>query len=224
MTQRQASPAAASLYSRDGQRKYLTPSERARFLAAAANRPPTIETLCLTLVWTGCRISEALDLTRADLDVDDGIVAVRCLKKRRPGIVREVPVPSDYLASLLDVHPPGPPHERLWGIARNTAWRYIKDVMQDAGIVGVAASPKACAMLWCARAALRCTTELGSALAGPRRHRDNGDLHQCHRSRGARDRRSYVVIGCDEILDRCVSPGKILRSSYPSRGGETRAS
>ncbi len=142
MTQRQASPAAASLYSRDGQRKYLTPSERARFLAAAANRPPTIETLCLTLVWTGCRISEALDLTRADLDVDDGIVAVRCLKKRRPGIVREVPVPSDYLASLLDVHPPGPPHERLWGIARNTAWRYIKDVMQDAGIVGVAASPK----------------------------------------------------------------------------------
>ncbi|MFH6780897.1 MULTISPECIES: tyrosine-type recombinase/integrase [Methylobacterium] len=142
MTQRQASPAVDSLYSRDGQRKYLTPAERVRFVAAAARCQPTIETLCLTLVWTGCRISEGLDLTRADLDVEGGIIALRCLKKRRPGIVREVPVPSDYLDGLLRVHGPGPPHERLWGIARNTAWRYIKDVMLDAGIEGAAASPK----------------------------------------------------------------------------------
>lgn len=142
MTRRQASPAAASLYTPTGQRKYLTPGERTRFVAAAANFPPTIETLCLTLVWTGCRISEALDLTRADLDAEDGIVAVRCLKKRRPGIVREVPVPIAFLDGLLRVHQPGKPQEQLWGIARNTAWRYVKDVMQDAGVVGVAASPK----------------------------------------------------------------------------------
>ncbi len=40
------------------------------------------------------------------------------------------------------MHRTGRPHERLWAIARSVAWRHVGDVMWDAGVVGVAASPK----------------------------------------------------------------------------------
>jgi hypothetical protein len=90
---RPAIPAGLSLHTAQGRRKYLTPGERARFITAAASQAPDILTLCLILAWTGCRISEALGLTHADLDQDSGIVSIHCLKKRRPGIVHEVPVP-----------------------------------------------------------------------------------------------------------------------------------
>lgn len=55
---------AMSLHTAQGRRKYLTPGERSRFLAAAFAEPPKIGTLCLTLAFTGCRISEALALIR----------------------------------------------------------------------------------------------------------------------------------------------------------------
>ena len=68
------------LYTGGGRRKYLTAQERERFVDAAASRAPEIETLCLMLVWTGCRISVALIVSMADLDVDGGMVAVHGLK------------------------------------------------------------------------------------------------------------------------------------------------
>lgn len=139
---RTASVPTLSLHSSGGLRKYLTKAERTRFMASAADCPPTIETLCLTLAWTGCRITEALNLTHADLDAEAGTVAVRCLKKRRAGIVREVPVPAAFLAELRRVHGPGRPGDRLWPIARTTAWRHVKGVMRAAGVGATAASPK----------------------------------------------------------------------------------
>ncbi|WP_339159328.1 tyrosine-type recombinase/integrase [Methylobacterium bullatum] len=131
-----------SLYTGGGRRKYLTAQERERFVAAAASSAPEIETLCLMLVWTGCRISEALTLSMADLDVEGGMVSVHCLKKRRPGIVREVPVPLAFLAQVRQVHGDGLPEGRLWPIARCTAWRQVKDVMIAARVGATAASPK----------------------------------------------------------------------------------
>lgn len=131
-----------SLHTAEGRRKYLTAAERLRFMAIAANSPPAPGTLCLTLAWSGCRVTEGIGLTRADLDPEAGTVAIHCLKKRRGGIVREVPVPGELLALLLRVHGPGPPGERLWPIARSTAWRYVKDVMQAADVGATAASPK----------------------------------------------------------------------------------
>jgi len=54
----------SELFTLDGKRKYLTAEEQGRFIAAAnAHERAEVRTLCLTLAYTGCRISEALALT-----------------------------------------------------------------------------------------------------------------------------------------------------------------
>ncbi|KQQ13632.1 integrase [Methylobacterium sp. Leaf123] len=131
-----------SLYTGSGRRKYLTAHERERFVAAVASHPPEVATFCLMLAWTGCRITEALNLTHADLDIEGGMVSVRSLKKRRAGVVREVPVPLAFLACVRQVHGQGRSGDRLWPIGRTTAWRHVKVVMALAGVGETAASPK----------------------------------------------------------------------------------
>ena len=136
-----------SLYALCGARKYLTPTERTRFLnAARALTCPRTRTFCLTLAYSGCRISEALALTPLSIDRADGFIAIRSLKKRsKVLIVRQVPVPDDLLAMLETMH--GAPHEnanmRLWPWSRGYAWCLVKQVMEQAGIMdGVHATPK----------------------------------------------------------------------------------
>jgi integrase/recombinase XerD len=137
----------ASLYSASGLRKYLTRDERERFLAAshAASRPD-VRTLCLTLVYTGCRISEALALTPACVQAAEGIIAIRSLKNRKGLVViREVPVPPLLVAELERVHALSslPARQRLWPLSRGRAWQLIKEVMQAARLgTGPHASPK----------------------------------------------------------------------------------
>lgn len=137
----------ASLYSATGLRKYLTRDERERFLRAslAASRAD-VRTLCLTLAFTGCRISEALALTPASIQAAEGIIAVRSLKKRNKLIVvREVPVPPLLISELERVHGLSSlnPLQRLWPLSRGRAWQLVKEVMAEAGIVtGPHASPK----------------------------------------------------------------------------------
>jgi integrase/recombinase XerD len=57
------------LHTIDGARKYLTPGERDGFLREAERADRTVRTLCMTLAYAGCRLSEALALTvdRVDL-------------------------------------------------------------------------------------------------------------------------------------------------------------
>jgi integrase len=62
------------LHDLQGQRKYLTPTERAEFLKAAKVAPESVRTFCATLAYTGCRISEALALTAARVDLSDGVL------------------------------------------------------------------------------------------------------------------------------------------------------
>src|SRR5271155_4747044 len=92
------------LYDHAGQRKYLTPGERREFLRAAENAPLTVRTFCATLAHTGCRLSEALALTAARVDVGAGVLVFESLKKRRKGIYRAVPVPPAFLEMLEAVH------------------------------------------------------------------------------------------------------------------------
>ena len=122
-----------------GQRKYLNPDERRRFLAAADAGGPEVRAFCHLLAWSGCRLSEALDLTPADLDAGAGSVAIRSLKKRGRGSVREVPVPDQVVAILAGL---SAVQGRCWPWARTTAWRHVKDVMAAAGVTGLHASPK----------------------------------------------------------------------------------
>lgn len=138
---------SASLYSREGQRKYLTSDERARFLDAAWQcARPDLRTLCLTLAWTGCRISEALALTGRCIEVEAGFIAISTLKRRsRMLMIREVPVPPEVLQELNATYAIGTtcPDRRLWGLSRSRAWSLVKDVMHNAGIrQGAHTTPK----------------------------------------------------------------------------------
>jgi integrase/recombinase XerD len=129
------------LYTHQGQRKYVSPDERRRFLVAAMSCPrPELRTLCLVLAYTGCRISEALALTPAGLALSDGFISVRCLKKRKGVVVfRELPIPNDLAEELRSAHRLGAtddPQCRLWGLSRSRAWQLVKVVMKTAAISG----------------------------------------------------------------------------------------
>jgi integrase len=57
------SPTGMRLYDTQGHRLYLTASEREAFRKAAEQAPREVRTYCHTLLYTGCRPSEALALT-----------------------------------------------------------------------------------------------------------------------------------------------------------------
>jgi integrase/recombinase XerD len=127
-----------SLYTPAGTRKYLTPAERERFIVAARSQPRAdVRTLCLTLAYTGCRISEALALTSASVAISDGFIPLRSLKRRnRAVVIREVPVPPWLLTELKNVWRTcaTEANSRLWPLSRSRAWSLIKAVMHEAGI------------------------------------------------------------------------------------------
>lgn len=128
----------------NGRRKYLTGAERDAFIAHASALGGDAGTFCLTVAATGCRLSEALELTVGQLDFGERVIVFRCLKKRRADVYRSVPVPAELLAEIRRVH--GLERlalsDRLWPWSRGTGWARIKQVMHCAGIVGSHASPK----------------------------------------------------------------------------------
>lgn len=138
------------LYDHRGQRKYLTPAERQAFLLAAEAASGEVWTFCSALAYTGCRISEALALTADRVDIDDGVLVIESLKKRRKGVFRAVPVPPGFLDTLDLVHavraarkrPDRGSQAHLWDWSRATAWRRVCEVMETAGIAGLHATPK----------------------------------------------------------------------------------
>lgn len=127
------------LFDRRGQRKYLTLAERARFLAVAETAPLPVRTFALTLHYTGCRLSEALELTPARIDAAEAMIVIRSLKKRQKVHFRMAPVPDPLLAALAGASPAGSP---IWPWGRTTGWRIVKDLMIHAEISGIQACPK----------------------------------------------------------------------------------
>ena len=141
------------LYGDRNERLYVNLAERERFIRAATLAPPKVRTFGLTLLYTGCRISEALELTPTAIQLEARTVSIRCLKKRHRHIVREVPIPAVFAALLDAIHEVGGVqaapvrHAPLWcqhghAISRATAYRWIKEIMAAAGIVGSQACPK----------------------------------------------------------------------------------
>jgi integrase len=101
------------------------------------------------LAWSGGRISEVLALTPTAIDLETGVATIETLKRRKRGIVRQVPLPDEVLGELDRVfrlrhrqRDPKLAFERLWRWSRTTAWRYVKAVMATAGIAGTPAMPK----------------------------------------------------------------------------------
>lgn len=141
---------AMNLYTPAGQRKYINTEERARFLEAALMTDDQTRTLCMMLVYTGCRISEALELKVSSVQPDARIVSFRSLKKRNHFIIREIPVPQIVIDSLEQVHDIAEIQSNmldaaqiyLWPWGRTWAWERVKAVMLEAGITGIQATPK----------------------------------------------------------------------------------
>jgi integrase len=138
-----------SLYNSTGGRKYLNAAERRRFLKAARLTDPATRVFCLVLEWSGARLSEVLALTPASFDLDSGIVGIETLKRRKRGVVRQVPLPRFILRDLDRVfglrraqHEPYLADKRLWKWSRTTAWRRVKAVMVIARVMGTPAMPK----------------------------------------------------------------------------------
>lgn len=95
---------------------------------------------CLVLPYTGCRISEALALTPQSFHRASLSVSVVTLKRRRPGVVREIPIPRALFDALDGL--PETSNPRLFPYHRATAWRKVKAVLARASISGSQAMPK----------------------------------------------------------------------------------
>ncbi len=131
------------MFDRKGGRKYLNAAERRAFLSAAQlQTDPSRRALCLTLFYTGCRISEALALTADRIDLSQKCVVFETLKRRRQGVFRGVPIPDSLAVLLGQTRDPANPSSRLWKISRPTAYRTVKECMHRADVTGGMASPK----------------------------------------------------------------------------------
>ncbi|MHA6721296.1 tyrosine-type recombinase/integrase [Sphingomonas sp. RS6] len=132
-----------TIFTNCGNRKYLTSNEIAAFNESTRKFPLDVRSFCLTIAYTGCRISEALALTAANIDFEAKSLIVKCLKKRGKTVYRGIPLPDallDLLARL--VRQIDEPERRLWPWSRMTGYRRIREVMDHAGIAGDHASPK----------------------------------------------------------------------------------
>ena len=129
------------LFDLHGQRKYLNSAEARRFLVAANKADETARLFCLVLFYTGCRISEALELNPRRLDVDDRRIVFRTLKRRKL-TYRAVPVPTRLIRELAALASMVGDNDPLFPFCRQTGWRVIKDIMLRAEIVGPQATPR----------------------------------------------------------------------------------
>ena len=134
---------ATLLFDRGGNRKYLNARERLRFYGAAL-RLADLGQRCfaLTVFHTGCRISEALALTPANVDVAERLVVFRTLKQRGKLKYRAIPIPNELLAALRRQASSLAPDDPLWGFCRTTGWKIIKCCMANAKLDGIKATPK----------------------------------------------------------------------------------
>jgi site-specific recombinase XerD len=140
--------AAQGLYSTSGARKYLNHAERQRALSAMSALKTEHALFALTLAWTGARVSEVLALTPRAFQVENAVIAITTLKRRRHA-VREVPIPPE-LMHMLAAHfalaeaqaGQDDAERRLWPWSRVTAWRVVKRVMHAAGVSGHPACPR----------------------------------------------------------------------------------
>ena len=137
-----------SIFDHRGSRKYINAEERKIFLACASRQDPSVRTFAETLLYCGCRISEALALTGGQIDLDQHVINFETLKKRTKGQWRSVPVPPVLIEHLDLAHAlrrrqfKRQCDVRLWPYSRSTAWRHIKRILDDAGIDGPQATPK----------------------------------------------------------------------------------
>lgn len=115
--------------------------ERRAFVEAAREEQDDVCAFCLTLAFSGARISEVLSLKGERIDYVNGAIVIQTLKQRGRIVFRAVPVPTKLLSIVRRLHPDL--DQRIWKWGRTTAWKLVKRVMQNAGITKGLCKPKA---------------------------------------------------------------------------------
>jgi len=145
------------IFDRNGQRLYLDNFERKRFIEASKEESREDRMFCRILHDTGCRPSEALDLTAENIMLSEMNIQFRSLKKRKfdkQGNIKDpeyrlVPV-HEKLIDLLDLtfdlkkvqQNQRDKKQKLFIQSRPTAYRMVKRVMERAKIKGKMATAK----------------------------------------------------------------------------------
>jgi integrase len=133
----------AALFDLKGNRKYLNGPERKAYFQAVKDEPDRLRrAFCLTLFYTGCRISEALNLTAERIDLTGKALVFETLKRRKRGYFRSVPIPDSLTELFRQLQSGLEPPAGIWTFSRTTAYRLVKNRMARAGIVGGMACPK----------------------------------------------------------------------------------
>lgn len=83
---------------------WLRPDEAFRLLASARARNARFGALCTFLLYTGCRLSEALGLRETDIDLVAGSAYLRETKNGQPRLVHLPPVAVAELANIKASH------------------------------------------------------------------------------------------------------------------------
>ena len=138
------------LFDKQGKRLYMNQEEIKGFLKVAAEANSKAYTFAQTLVYTGCRILEALNLTPNSFQRTELQVTFNSLKKRRGDIYRNIPVPKTYMDTVVAAHnivhaqkTKSKADLKIWTWSRQHAYEIIKKLMADAGIPpGSHTSPK----------------------------------------------------------------------------------
>lgn len=131
------------MFDQEGNRKYLNAEERLKFYEMAKLIPERrYRSFCLTLYYTGCRISEALELHCRSLDHSNKSVIFRTLKQHRKDRYRALPIPDELIYEIEEQIRLGTNTDFVWNFSRVTGWRVIKKVMKQAGLEGIKATPK----------------------------------------------------------------------------------
>lgn len=124
-----------------GNRLYMTQEEIGKFLKVAAKSNSKVNSFAQTLVYTGCRISEALELTPKSVQIDELQITFNSLKKRRGDIYRNIPVPLKYMNSLVPAHnivhcqkTKSKAELKLWTWTRQHGYEVIMKIMIEAEI------------------------------------------------------------------------------------------
>ncbi|MCG8527217.1 MAG: site-specific integrase [Opitutales bacterium] len=135
------------MYDKHGIRKYLSAAERRRFYeSAVAETDLGKKIFCLTIYFTGCRISEVLELRVDKIDFDNEIIVVRTLKQRengdRPPSYRYCLVPRELLQLYRDLIKGKNLDDRLFDFSVSTGYRAVKTHMEIIGLSGARATPR----------------------------------------------------------------------------------
>jgi integrase/recombinase XerD len=131
------------VFDRQGSRKYLNANERRAYLQGISGEPDALRrAFCLSLFYTGCRISEALNLTAGRVDLTEKTLVFETLKRRGSGYFRAIPVPDTLAGLLKGLIGAADPASVVWNFSRATGYRLVKGYMAQAGITGGMASPK----------------------------------------------------------------------------------